>query len=100
MNSGRERIAGSASLVRVSRFAHPAGDLHAASTIVAAGHSDERPPHVPADLNALEPAIWPRTSGRADGAVTIGGIDVRDLAKEFGTPLYVVDEEDFRSRCR
>ncbi|WP_435822335.1 diaminopimelate decarboxylase [Microbispora bryophytorum] len=87
----------------MSRFAHPAGDLHAASTIVAvtAGLPEERPQqHVPADLNALEPAIWPRTSGRADGAVTIGGIDVRDLAKEFGTPLYVVDEEDFRSRCR
>jgi diaminopimelate decarboxylase len=30
----------------------------------------------------------------------LGGIDVRDLAAEFGTPLYVCDEEDVRSRCR
>ena len=27
-------------------------------------------------------------------------MDVRDLAAEFGTPLYVCDEEDVRSRCR
>ncbi|GII56413.1 diaminopimelate decarboxylase [Planotetraspora thailandica] len=55
---------------------------------------------MPADLNALRPAVWPRTSGRTDGAITIGGVDVRDLAKEYGTPLYVLDEEDVRSRCR
>jgi diaminopimelate decarboxylase len=55
---------------------------------------------VPADLDTLNPLIWPRTSARVDGAVTIAGVDVRDLAREYGTPLYVVDEEDFRSRCR
>ena len=32
--------------------------------------------------------------------LTLGGVDVRDLAAEFGTPLYVCDEEDVRSRCR
>ena len=32
--------------------------------------------------------------------LTLGGMDVRDLAAEFGTPLYVCDEEDVRSRCR
>ena len=30
----------------------------------------------------------------------IGGCDVVDLAKKFGTPLYILDEEDIRSRCR
>ncbi|WP_155338756.1 diaminopimelate decarboxylase [Acrocarpospora corrugata] len=78
----------------MSRFAHPAGDRHAEVL------PEERPPHAPADLNALNPAIWPRTSERIDGTITIGGMDVRDLATEFGTPLYVLDEEDFRSRCR
>lgn len=78
----------------MSRFAHPAGDRHAEI------YPEDRPPNAPADLNGLEPAIWPRTSGRADGAITIGGVDVRDLAREHGTPLYVIDEEDFRSRCR
>ncbi|GAA3428612.1 diaminopimelate decarboxylase [Streptosporangium nondiastaticum] len=86
--------AGSDSLDRVSRFAHPAGDRHAEVL------PEERPPHAPADLNGLDPHIWPRTAGRDGGAVTIGGADVRDLVAEHGTPLYVVDEEDFRSRCR
>jgi diaminopimelate decarboxylase len=27
-------------------------------------------------------------------------VDVRDLAQEFGTPLYVLDEADFRARAR
>ncbi|MBB2909907.1 diaminopimelate decarboxylase [Streptosporangium becharense] len=78
----------------MSRFAHPAGDRHAEVL------PEERPPHAPADLNTLDPTIWPRTSHRADGSITIGGVDVRDLVAEHGTPLYVVDEEDFRSRCR
>lgn len=60
----------------------------------------ERPPQAPADLNRINPMIWPRTSSRTDGALTIGGVDVRDLAKEHGTPLYVLDEDDVRSRLR
>lgn len=60
----------------------------------------ERPPLAPADLNRINPAIWPRTSGRTEGALTIGGVDVRDLATQYGTPLYVVDEDDVRSRMR
>ena len=46
-------------------------------------------------------AVWPATLSRgADGAMSVGGIDVRDLAREHGTPLYVVDEQDMRSRAR
>ncbi|MBI5400437.1 diaminopimelate decarboxylase [Candidatus Saganbacteria bacterium] len=30
----------------------------------------------------------------------IGGCDTVDLAKEFGTPLYVMDEATIRNRCR
>ncbi len=30
----------------------------------------------------------------------IGGCDVTDLVKQFGSPLYVVDEESFRTACR
>jgi diaminopimelate decarboxylase len=48
----------------------------------------------------LEPAVWPRTAARVDGVLTLGGIDVRDLAGQYGTPAYVLDEEDFRGRCR
>lgn len=85
---------GSDSLVRVSRFAHPAGDRHAETP------PHERPPLAPADLNRINPAIWPRTSSRVEGALTVGGLDVRELAREFGTPLYVLDEDDVRSRMR
>ncbi len=34
------------------------------------------------------------------GHLTIGGCDCEDLRKEFGTPLYVFDEEMIRSRMR
>ena len=43
--------------------------------------------------------IWPATSGWADGELRIGGLGVRELAAEFGTPLYILDEADFRARC-
>ncbi|WP_283137248.1 diaminopimelate decarboxylase [Rhizohabitans arisaemae] len=78
----------------MSRFAHPAGPRHAEVL------PEEHPPHAPADLNALVPMIWPRSARRTDGVLTIAGADVRRLAREYGTPLYVVDEDDFRSRCR
>ncbi|MCL6635370.1 MAG: diaminopimelate decarboxylase [Peptococcaceae bacterium] len=34
------------------------------------------------------------------GHLEIGGCDTVDLAAEFGTPLYVVDEACFRQNCR
>ena len=49
----------------------------------------------------LLPRIWPATAERGpDGALWIGGVDVRELAAEFGTPAYVLDEADWRARCR
>ncbi|WP_090762648.1 diaminopimelate decarboxylase [Nonomuraea maritima] len=78
----------------MSRFVHPAGDRHAEML------PQERPPQAPADLNRINPEIWPRTSTRVDGALTVGGVDVRDLARDHGTPLYVIDEDDVRSRMR
>jgi diaminopimelate decarboxylase len=74
--------------------AHPAGPWHA--DVLPAEH----PPPPPADLNALDPAVWPRSARRADGVLTLGGTDVRDLASQFGTPVFALDEEDFRGRCR
>ncbi len=45
-------------------------------------------------------AIWPRNaSWPADGVLQLGGCDVRELAREFGTPLFVVDEMDVRARA-
>ncbi len=36
----------------------------------------------------------------ARGHLEIGGVDLTRLAREFGTPLYVLDETAFRNRCR
>ncbi|MBQ8568859.1 MAG: diaminopimelate decarboxylase [Oscillospiraceae bacterium] len=36
----------------------------------------------------------------SDGHLTIGGMDTVKLAEEYGTPLYVVDEELVREHCR
>src|SRR6478672_8230503 len=78
----------------MSRVAHPAGPRH--GDVLPADH----PPAAPGDLNELHEEIWPRGARRSGGVLTLGGVDVRDLAAEFGTPLYVCDEQDVRSRCR
>ncbi|MDT7551596.1 MAG: diaminopimelate decarboxylase, partial [Pseudonocardiales bacterium] len=78
--------------------AHPAGPLHAG--ILAPPETAGPQPLGAADLDALAPAVWPRGAARgASGAVEIAGVDVRDLAEEYGTPLFVIDEADFRSRA-
>ncbi len=34
-----------------------------------------------------------------DGSLVVGGCDVRDLARVHGTPLFILDEVDFRTRA-
>jgi diaminopimelate decarboxylase len=76
--------------------AHEAGALH--------GDLGSRGPswlRTPDDVNALVPQLWSQTVTRAhDGALTVAGLSVLDLAAEHGTPAYVLDEDDLRSRCR
>jgi diaminopimelate decarboxylase len=56
--------------------------------------------HTPDDVNALDPEIWPASIRRAsDGVAEIGGVRVDDLVAHYGTPLYVLDEEDVRARA-
>ena len=44
---------------------------------------------------------WPDSARRtAEGALEFGGVSAVDLAREFGTPLYVFDEATLRSRAR
>lgn len=51
--------------------------------------------------HALDPHVWPAGARRgADGALSVAGVDLRDLAAEHGTPAYVLDEADFRARAR
>lgn len=76
--------------------AHPAGARHEYSHAPA---NAERP--VDAGAMVLDPAVWPHgASRRADGTVEFAGVAATELAQEFGTPLFVIDEDDFRSRCR
>jgi diaminopimelate decarboxylase len=45
--------------------------------------------------------VWSRGAARAEsGEITIAGVGATELADRFGTPLYVVDEDDVRSRAR
>jgi diaminopimelate decarboxylase len=45
--------------------------------------------------------LLPLTSERdAAGRMSVGGVDLLDLADEVGTPAFVYDEEHLRSRCR
>ncbi|MHB1064264.1 MAG: diaminopimelate decarboxylase [Georgenia sp.] len=60
----------------------------------------------PAPLPAPEPGgtaggVWSASVRRgADGALRVGGVDVRAIAAEHGTPAYVLDEVDLRGRAR
>jgi diaminopimelate decarboxylase len=49
----------------------------------------------------VDPAIWPLTM-RCDeeGRLCVAEVPLTDIANEFGTPTYVIDESDFRHRAR
>ena len=58
-------------------------------------------PTSPEAFGELSPQVWPRNASRGDdGEVTLAGVKVGELAEKYGTPLFVIDEDDFRSRCR
>lgn len=44
--------------------------------------------------------LLPDTATIRNGRLSIGGVDVVELAAEFGTPLFVYDEAHLRARCR
>jgi diaminopimelate decarboxylase len=77
---------------------HPAGPRHAEETRPA---GTPPRPQSPDELLWLAPKVWPRNTSRSDdGVVGIAGVALTDLAREYGTPLFVIDEDDFRGRCR
>ena len=56
--------------------------------------------HEPSDVNAVDQNVWPRHLVRSSsGEIEIAGVAARSLVAEFGTPLYVIDEDDFRARA-
>ncbi|WP_073455943.1 diaminopimelate decarboxylase [Pseudonocardia thermophila] len=79
-------------------LAHPAGPLHAG--IHAPPETAGPRPVDAAGLDELAPSVWPRNARRGpDGALRVAGVDVRDLVERYGSPLFVVDEADFRARA-
>jgi diaminopimelate decarboxylase len=79
----------------MSRSAHPAGPSH--------GHllPGSEPPAAPADLNALNPLVWPDGTHRdGTGALVVAGLPAPALAAEHGTPALVLDTADLRRRAR
>ena len=75
---------------------HVAGSIHADSSARAPSWL-----RMPSDVNALLPSLW--SSGvRKDenGVLTVAGLSVIDIARQVGTPVYVVDEADLRTRAR
>ncbi|WP_073707646.1 diaminopimelate decarboxylase [Glutamicibacter sp. 0426] len=57
--------------------------------------------HFPENINALRQIEWASgVSREVGGELSIQGLPVSALAAEFGTPLFVLDENDFRARAR
>ena len=76
--------------------AHEAGALHA-----EAGHRGPSWLIAPADPNVLVEPLWPANVTKpGSGVLEVAGVSADDLAQEFGTPTYVIDEDDFRARAR
>lgn len=75
--------------------AHPAGPRHADLV------SETLPTSPPADLNALAERVWPLGLTRGGpGQLVLNGVDVTSLVRESGTPVFLLDEADFRTRAR
>ncbi|MER6463109.1 diaminopimelate decarboxylase [Streptomyces sp. NPDC001288] len=51
---------------------------------------------MPADLS-----VWPAsTTEHRPGDLAVGGVPLAEVADRFGTPVYVLDEDEVRERCR
>ena len=54
----------------------------------------------PADVNSIAESVWPRhAKRRATGELEVAGVPVTEIANQYGTPIYVIDEDDFRARA-
>ena len=75
---------------------HVAGEIHVDPAA--------RAPHwlsVPTDVNELLPKLWSANARKdADGVLHVAGLDVDEIAREVGTPAYVLDAADLKARAR
>ena len=75
--------------------AHPAGPRHG-DVVAPAGV-----PRQPQDgAQGLDPDLWPMTARLTEaGVIEVGGIAVTDLVAQYGSPIYILDEVDVRTRA-
>ncbi|MCX6477920.1 MAG: diaminopimelate decarboxylase, partial [Micrococcales bacterium] len=53
----------------------------------------------PKDANQVDAKIWPAGMTRSQaGDISLGGIPVGQLAAQYGTPLMLIDQDDFFAR--
>jgi len=74
--------------------AHPAGPRH--EDLVHAAAIGE----APADPNALSATVWPLTAQRTDGVLCVAGVPVTTVVAQYGSPVFVLDEQHFRAAAR
>ncbi|MFJ4964717.1 Diaminopimelate decarboxylase [Streptomyces sp. ADI96-02] len=56
-------------------------------------------PRVPSAEDDL--SVWPASTGRLPhGGLAVGGVSLAEVAERFDTPVYVLDEQEVRGRCR
>jgi diaminopimelate decarboxylase len=52
------------------------------------------------DSNALWPGLWSNNTARSPaGEIAVAGVETSKLVEQFGTPVYVVDEDHARNRA-
>jgi diaminopimelate decarboxylase len=74
---------------------HVAGSIHADATSPAPQWLLK-----PKNVNELDRRLWSDTVDRMDaGAVAIGGLTAAEIVEQVGSPVYVIDELDFRGRA-
>jgi diaminopimelate decarboxylase len=54
----------------------------------------------PAPPDRSQPSPWPANAAFDDHGLTLAGIPAETLVRDHRTPLYVIDEDDLRARCR
>jgi diaminopimelate decarboxylase len=84
------------------RHNHPPGvhrpEAHSPESRQAAGDQsgDRRPGAGPVPLSLLPDGARVEPGGH----LSLAGVDVLDLVEEFGTPVFLYDEDHIRARCR
>jgi diaminopimelate decarboxylase len=64
------------------------------------GPSRAAPSGPAAGPGAAHLSLFPRSAAAVPGDLLVGGCSLREIAAEFGTPAFVIDETELRSRAR